>query len=241
MQFHQFIENSYQLTRHYLHGQPIEVWIIDTGKNSRQLAAHYEILSNQEQQQAARLKKPKHAAAYIVAHSFLRHVLSSHLKIAPDIVGFTTNLFGKPLLTNISKGLFFNLARTHGRAAVAINYACPIGIDIEGLNHDFDYSSVLSTVLSNNELNSFNQLGEELTTRAFYKVWTQKEAIIKALGKGLSYPIKKVTTCVDPRQPAGILAIDDAWLQLASLDITEIATASKDCVGSVCAYTETLS
>ena len=37
-----------------------------------------------------------------------------------------------------------------------------------------------------------NQLNAEEKLHTFYDIWTKKEAIIKAIGQGLSYPIKTI-------------------------------------------------
>ncbi|AIK96240.1 4'-phosphopantetheinyl transferase family protein [Candidatus Odyssella acanthamoebae] len=68
----------------------------------------------------------------------------------------------------------------------------PVGIDIEWKDRNINIQEVSDLVLSPLEIINFNQLKSEAKFHIFYDIWTKKEAIIKAIGQGLTYPIKEI-------------------------------------------------
>jgi 4'-phosphopantetheinyl transferase len=110
-----------------------------------------------------------------------KELLSGDLKRISNI---QYNSFGKPFLVNNS---FFNISHS-GKYVVFISFKTDdIGIDIEEIDTNICVDDFFSQMTkseqhiietSNNKIN------------AFYSYWTQKEAVIKAHGKGLSIPLK---------------------------------------------------
>ncbi len=93
------------------------------------------------------------------------------------------NFYGKPFFKN---GPFFNITHSGNYIACAISREHSIGIDIEEIKpipfKDFD------DLFSENEWKKIYNIKSDFT--AFYCFWTQKEACIKAIGQGLSIPLK---------------------------------------------------
>ena len=52
-------------------------------------------------------------------------------------------------------------------------------------------------------------LAPEIQMEAFFHIWTQKEAFLKAHGEGLSLPLQDFSVSVDPNKPGGVLSIRD--------------------------------
>ncbi|RBW54725.1 hypothetical protein DS884_17405 [Tenacibaculum sp. E3R01] len=68
----------------------------------------------------------------------------------------------------------------------------PIGVDIEKIERKIDLNN-FSSVLTKREKNSITQSREPITT--FYNIWTIKEAVSKADGRGLNLPLNTIDTC----------------------------------------------
>jgi 4'-phosphopantetheinyl transferase len=101
------------------------------------------------------------------------------------------NEFGKPFLGDDSR-IQFNMSHSKDRAAYIISLDHQVGIDIEWKDKKIDISGVSKLVLTPAEVSSFNKLSLEERFNTFYNIWTKKEAIIKAIGQGLSYSIRKI-------------------------------------------------
>lgn len=96
------------------------------------------------------------------------------------------NSFGKPSLSGNSR---IHIGIAHCRGAVAtILSDSPVGIDIEEVR-PFDVRTA-RRVLGERELDELLRSGDP--DRSFFRYWTLKESYVKALGCGLSYPLKNL-------------------------------------------------
>lgn len=99
------------------------------------------------------------------------------------------NEHGKPYLEG---GPYFSISHCKAGIAVAIDDA-PIGIDIETIRH-------ANEDLIERTMNEKERLGiRELGMREFTRLWTQKEAIVKAEGTGI-YSFEQLQTILDNGQ-----------------------------------------
>ncbi len=94
------------------------------------------------------------------------------------------NAHNKPYLNG--ENTKFNISHSGEMVVCAITNSCEIGIDIEVLN-DIDFYIFRPQMLRNEWKRIF--FAEDLKT-AFFDYWTQKEAVMKAHGMGLSIPLK---------------------------------------------------
>ena len=87
------------------------------------------------------------------------------------------NEHGKPFIPG---GPYFSISHCKEGIAVAISDE-PIGIDIEGIRHA-DEELIRRTM---NEEERLWVTGDGLRNRRFTRLWTQKEAVVKAIGTGI--------------------------------------------------------
>jgi 4'-phosphopantetheinyl transferase len=169
------------------------VWsaALDIGTDT--LKACRALLSKEENDRASRYYFEQDTVHYIAARGFLRSLLAQHLSANPEQIIFDYGLHGKPILTqeyNL-QALNFNLSHSGGIALCAISYKRNVGIDIERKRHIKDWKDVAQSCLAKEELETLIALPKEECSTGFLKLWTQKEAYIKALGQGLSYPLQQ--------------------------------------------------
>ena len=93
------------------------------------------------------------------------------------------NEHGKPL----SDAIFFNVSHSDDFVLLARSEA-EIGIDIEHIAKDVD-SDLINHVCSQEEVDYINQNDKN---KAFYTLWTKKEAILKLEGIGLTNKLKDI-------------------------------------------------
>lgn len=92
---------------------------------------------------------------------------------------------GKPYLPS-RPNLFFNLSHA-GEGVACVFDAEEIGIDLEYIA-PIDFAGIVDRYFSSGEKRYLAQQNGERKLGAFYRVWTQKESYLKAVGTGLGVP-----------------------------------------------------
>lgn len=96
--------------------------------------------------------------------------------------------FGKPYLPKYPE-FQFNLSHA-GSWVVAVVSNLPVGIDVEEIRYVKDFIDIAKTFFSKDEMLAIEQQKvTEKQLNLFYEFWTQKESLIKAVGRGLSIPL----------------------------------------------------
>lgn len=176
-----------------LNASEIHVWRVLTKKFVHKLDYYWQILSKEEQQQAKKFIQLKHQERFIITHGILRQVLASYLNTTFDQIKFTNNKFGKPLLVkNLSnKVINFNISHSKDVALFCFAKNSTIGIDVEFKRQDIEIKEIAKRFFTAKENTSLDHFPEKQKLEIFFTYWTCKEAFIKAIGKGLSYPLNK--------------------------------------------------
>ena len=188
----------------------------------------YALLNEEEQERANRYHFPKHQRRFTAARAMLRLILSRYLKHDPYTLTFTSNKHGKPHLTHNTENLQFNLSHSKDGALLAIGQHNELGIDLEYFSKR-SFLSIAEHVFSPNEANALTQLPDESQILAFFTIWAQKEAFIKAVGMGLAYPLKKFDV---PAHPGAETKLIDSLTQKTWRLISFMPEAA--CCAAVC-------
>jgi 4'-phosphopantetheinyl transferase len=144
-------------------------------------------LAPDEQTRARRFRFDIHRRRFIVAHHRLRMVLSSFTGIAPGKLKFITLEYGKPCIApeqNPDK-ISFNLSHSHEMGVIIVCREHDVGVDIEYIDHNRSFMELARRYFSPGEVSRLNQAETADRTRLFYKIWTMKEAWLKASGLGI--------------------------------------------------------
>ena len=154
------------------------------------------ILNEEELNRANRFHFIRHQRRFTVARAMLRCILARYLKMPPSELVFSYNKYGKPELVHDSL-LQFNLSHSGDLALLAIGKEFPLGIDLEHFSAR-PYEGIGKNLFSSSELEGLHQVNTMLKPLAFFNIWSQKEAFIKACGLGLAYPTQKFDVSVLP-------------------------------------------
>ena len=168
------------------------VLITEIDKYVQNIPRFWNCLSAKEQEQAKKYCTSLLRDRYIISHGILRYILSYYAKELPQNLEFTHNKYGKPFLkkTNIQ----FNMSHSHNIVCYAIAFNYKVGIDIEYHNDVLNVMELLELVFTPQEVRLFNTFACETKMKTFYSHWTKKESLVKAIGKGLAYPINTIET-----------------------------------------------
>lgn len=129
------------------------------------------------------LKDADSKAQHQKAHMLLDFALKREYDIEKYTLGKRS--MGKPFLNEYSD-IFINLSHCKGLAVCAVGENA-LGIDCEGIRKL--KSGVVRRVCTEQEaLEIENATDHDL---CFTRLWTLKESFVKAVGRGISYPMKK--------------------------------------------------
>ena len=144
-------------------------------------------LSDEERIKASRLRNEADKERFLAAHGLLRELLSGYLGTAAEGLQFRSGSRGKPELVpqGDARAISFNLSHTRRWAAVAVAKSLPVGVDIEEVHPALDVDGMAQMVLSEAEQAVLAGLAPAQRRRSFVTAWVCKEAVLKAIGRGL--------------------------------------------------------
>lgn len=178
-----------QLEAHHIH-----VWSADLTTATESFDYMLSILSEDERGRAQRFRFEIHRKRFIIARYTLREILSLYLQMPPQNIQFTYSEHRKPALLN-HPDLQFNLAHSHDIAVYALTLQHPVGIDIEKI--EGDKQDLAKRFFSTQEITVLQAKPEPERISSFYRVWARKEALLKAVGTGLSIPLASFSVATD--------------------------------------------
>jgi phosphopantetheinyl transferase len=127
--------------------------------------------------------KPQNSTR-IACRATLRWLLSIYTGISPKYNQIIVNCFGKPCIPD--SGVFFNVSHTSFSFLVGVLVSGRIGTDIELLKGDENLQEISEYAFSGNEEKAL------FDDTSFLKIWTQKEALLKAAGLGLTNNLQNI-------------------------------------------------
>lgn len=142
-------------------------------------------LTTEEIDRAGRIRSEGERNNWIACHVTLRQILAKWLGLKPGAVEFRRNNFGKMFVAN--SNLYFNLSHTTSSFILGFNMDGKIGVDLEYLSGHEDLPLLIEYAFSQQETNLCMNGN---ITEIFLKIWTLKEAYLKAAGVGLVDQLK---------------------------------------------------
>jgi len=172
--------NLFRETPEQLKEDEIRVFSLDTSENLP-LELFEEVFSPSEAEQLRTMKSDTRKREFQYSRGLLKLIMANYLDIKPADVRIGSVGRGKPVLLN--DDIHFNISHTKDKLIIAISKE-KLGIDIECIDHERDISRIAEYTFTELERQAL-ATGESLDPRKFFRLWTQKEAYLKALGVGL--------------------------------------------------------
>ncbi len=186
----------------------VHFWLFDLDELTGTHPSWKQILSAEEITRSNRYIFEKDRLRFVARRGILRQLLARYSGLKPAEIRYNTNPYGKPSLP--SHLLFFNLSTSQNRIAFVFTLEKDIGVDIEQVRPLPDLSQLAELCFSLEEQSSLSALAPNKQVDAFFHIWTQKEAFIKAVGEGLSRPLRDFSVSVDPDRPGRLLTIKES-------------------------------
>lgn len=179
-----------------------------------------------EQIRANNLQLDTTRQRYIAVHGQLRLLLANVLNTNPQQLRIARNHYGKPYLNDYPE-VAFNLSHTANKLAVVIGFKCQLGVDIERVKPRDNVKALVTRCFAEEEQAYWQQQPKLEQLRVFYRFWVRKEALVKAIGRGIALGLSQCV--INPENPSRLLRLPAGYGQPADWLIGDI-----DCGETVC-------
>jgi 4'-phosphopantetheinyl transferase len=135
-------------------------------------------------------------------------ILGRYVAVPPHRIAFTYNPQGKPAVAG-GEGPSFNLSRSEDLALLAVRTSGRVGVDMESVGRNIDHAEIASAYFPADEVRAVMAATPADRPAVFFKFWTDHEAVLKAVGLGLS----------------GLKTTRSGWSRAAGLVVTHFNAA----------------
>ena len=193
----------------------IHAWRVDLKANRERVSQLAEQLAPDELARASRFVFQRDQRRYIVARATLRSLLAAYTGESAAEIQFGYGSHGKPYLRGTQEGerVVFNISHSSDLALFVVSRGMEIGVDVEYIATDIEVEEIANSFFSEQETSVIRSLPAPRRCELFFRLWTRKEAFVKARGQGLSIPIREFDFS---RIPAGaglhpFRALGESW------------------------------
>lgn len=211
----------------------VDIWYGRLSEHLCRKAELMTLLSDDELGKARGLLREQARNNYIVSRGLLRTALAGYLCCEPRDLQFIVGEHGKPSLAEYS--LAFNLSHSGNVLVLAVSNLSTVGVDVETIKPRKSMHGIAQRCFSEREFQHWQQLSPAEQISQFFRLWTIKEAFVKAVGRGIALGLEHCQ--VDIENPLRFSRIPaefgppTAWLATAlTLDNqTAAALVTMDC------------
>ncbi|MFF0080006.1 4'-phosphopantetheinyl transferase family protein [Streptomyces canus] len=164
----------------------VQVWTVPLDRPPATVAALSRILSEREAERGDRCRFETDRRRFVVAHGALRLILAGCLDVPPEELRLKRGRHGKPRLAG-SSDLRFSLSHSGELALVAVTRHREVGVDVDRLRPGLPVEPFTERFFPAADAR-FVAAAAGPTERAerFLRLWTRKEAVVKAAGARLA-------------------------------------------------------
>lgn len=125
---------------------------------------------------------------FTLCRAVLREIVCCNLNCRNDELSFAVSRFGKPFacVGGTPADISFNVSHGGRHGLIAVAQQGQIGVDVEERNTGRKLDSYISTLFAPGERAELERSQGNKKVELFYRLWTMKEALVKAAGDGLT-------------------------------------------------------
>jgi 4'-phosphopantetheinyl transferase len=198
----------------------IHIWSTTIDESYGKLLSQ-SFLSVNEKRNAARYAYDIDTYLFSIRHNMLRIILGDYLNCDPSKIKFNSNHYQKPHIAHPNTLIQFNISASSNRFVAAFCLQHTIGVDIELIRPIDEIPQLINDYFTSDESDWVNAQPVDKMFSAFFQIWSRKEALVKAMGKGLNIELKKV----DVLSNTSIVKGESLWY-LMSLNLFEDCKAT---------------
>ncbi|MCB1228975.1 MAG: 4'-phosphopantetheinyl transferase superfamily protein [Verrucomicrobiae bacterium] len=163
----------------------VDLWLASLTGDSAEFEP---LLTDDEKRRANAFHFEVDRKKFIIGRGRLRILLGRYLRCDPATVSIEPGKNLKPRLANSGGKLDFNLSHSGDHVLYAVTSGESVGVDLESIHREGTLPDCAKTICSEEELPRLRRLPSDRLPRALLRLWTAKEAFLKALGTGLHLP-----------------------------------------------------
>jgi 4'-phosphopantetheinyl transferase len=183
------------------------LWIAQLD-NSKLLDDCKIFLTSAEWERASKFRMKRVQDQFILSRGILRSLLGRYLGIAPIEVPIEALDGGKPVLSAPYQHLHFNISHSNHVGVFGFVRHRRIGVDVEHCEWKPIYDGLVDRFFSHRERDLFKSIPPEERKECFFRAWTRKEAILKAVGLGVQ-SLDSCDVTFRREEPPTILRLND--------------------------------
>ncbi len=190
-------------SRFSLPQRAVHMWVLDDALVEPVCSTLAHTLSPDERQRAQAYRHERHRNDFIARRSLLRWLIGCYLNCKPESLRFSVTPFGKPVVQwPPAARIAFSVSHTDGMTLLAFAWNCRIGVDVARRIDCLEIGGLGRGIFSLIEEKALDRTRPDAAA-TLLSTWTRKEALLKALGMGLSGEPNAYTTEDDLRLGAG--------------------------------------
>lgn len=164
----------------------VEVIHIELGIHNFDFLNELKLLSLDEKSRASKFVCPAAMRQFVICRVFLRVLLASKLNCKMAEINFELGPYGRPhaTLRGEKVSVSFNVSHSGAHGVVALAQVGEVGVDIEEVRPQPDWLSIATSAFAAEEVQHLRCQEPSKQIATFYRIWSLKEAVMKALGKG---------------------------------------------------------
>ena len=174
----------------------VEVWRARVDRPASDVRELAMLLDQDERSRAERFVRAEDRTRFIVSHGVLRKLLAERLGSAAAAIRFEVLRYGKPFVPD--SDWQFSLSHSGDFMLCAFARNLQVGADIEQMRLMPDYEAIAERYFANEERRQLRELPDGRRQEGFFRIWTLKEAYLKATGEGLNFPLSDFDVSLSP-------------------------------------------
>ncbi len=210
----------------------VRVIHVDLAPNEAREAAGFAWLDSAERSRSERFQHAPARRHFVLCRAALRSLLCTDLDCDNARLSFGVADGGKPfaLMGGRPLDVGFNVSHSGRHGLITLVPAGRVGVDLEERVPRPDLDRLIEAVFGPDERADLTAAAGHDRTRLFFRLWTLKEAVAKALGTGLSFDVSRfeVPAAIRSGESRGVLRIPQlspaAW-RLTAIDDRRFAAA----------------
>ena len=131
---------------------------------------------------------PEPRRHFVLCRAALRAMLCQELDYGNDSLSFGEGEHGKPFakVNGRPMALSFSVSHSGSYGLIALAQAGRVGVDVEQIVPKRHLNALIEAVMGPDERRELDAMDDRAKLHQFFRLWTCKEALVKALGTGFS-------------------------------------------------------